>query len=218
MNEQNVLNEEDSAITKRILLKEQNAITKRILLKEQNIRNLASKYLDFMNHFNTFSRNEMTQILNEILNEIDLIEINILKAENIQKLKQMDKKYHSNISQKLSEDISETKKEISKYNEKLILAQKEKDDKIQYEEIGKIINKIDTQEILNQKINKVADENKRILQKTEMINNKLNCESNKMALLLSLVNDLKNNFDKDIDNLITIQEENINKNNLDLDS
>ena len=51
-----------------------------------------------------------------------------------------------------------------------------------------------------------------------MINNKLNCESNKMALLLSLVNDLKNNFDKDIDNLITIQEENINKNNLDLDS
>ena len=171
-----------------------------------------------MNHFNTFSRNEMTQILNEILNEIDLIEINILKAENIQKLKQMDKKYHSNISQKLSEDISETKKEISKYNEKLILAQKEKDDKIQYEEIGKIINKIDTQEILNQKINKVADENKRILQKTEMINNKLNCESNKMALLLSLVNDLKNNFDKDIDNLITIQEENINKNNLDLDS
>jgi hypothetical protein len=206
MNEQNVLNEEDSAITKRILL------------KEQNIRNLASKYLDFMNHFNTFSRNEMTQILNEILNEIDLIEINILKAENIQKLKQMDKKYHSNISQKLSEDISETKKEISKYNEKLILAQKEKDDKIQYEEIGKIINKIDTQEILNQKINKVADENKRILQKTEMINNKLNCESNKMALLLSLVNDLKNNFDKDIDNLITIQEENINKNNLDLDS
>ena len=53
MNEQNVLNEEDSAITKRILL------------KEQNIRNLASKYLDFMNHFNTFSRNEMTQILNE---------------------------------------------------------------------------------------------------------------------------------------------------------
>ena len=206
MNEQNVLNEEDSAITKRILL------------KEQNIRNLASKYLDFMNHFNTFSRNEMTQILNEILNEIDLIEINILKAENIQKLKQMDKKYHSNISQKLSEDISETKKEISKYNEKLILAQKEKDDKIQYEEIGKIINKIDTQEILNQKINKVAYENKRILQKTEMINNKLNCESNKMALLLSLVNDLKNNFDKDIDNLITIQEENINKNNLDLDS
>ena len=206
MNEQNVLNEEDSAITKRILL------------KEQNIRNLASKYLDFMNHFNTFSRNEMTQILNEILNEIDLIEINILKAENIQKLKQMDKKYHSNISQKLSEDISETKKEISKYNEKLILAQKEKDDKIQYEEIGKIINKIDTQEILNQKINKVADENKQILQKTEMINNKLNCESNKMALLLSLVNDLKNNFDKDIDNLITIQEENINKNNLDLDS
>ena len=206
MNEQNVLNEEDSAITKRILL------------KEQNIRNLASKYLDFMNHFNTFSRNEMTQILNEILNEIDLIEINILKAENIQKLKQMDKKYHSNISQKLSEDISETKKEISKYNEKLILAQKEKDDKIQYEEIGKIINKIDTQEILNKKINKVADENKQILQKTEMINNKLNCESNKMALLLSLVNDLKNNFDKDIDNLITIQEENINKNNLDLDS
>ena len=208
MSNQNIIN----------LNEEDLAITKRILLKEQNIRNLASKYLDFMNHFNTFSRNEMTQILNEILNEIDLIEINILKAENIQKLKQMDKKYHSNISQKLSEDISETKKEISKYNEKLILAQKEKDDKIQYEEIGKIINKIDTQEILNKKINKVADENKRILQKTEMINNKLNCESNKMALLLSLVNDLKNNFDKDIDNLITIQEENINKNNLDLDS
>ena len=39
-----------------------------------------------------------------------------------------------------------------------------------------------------------------------------------MALLLSLVNDLKNNFDKDLDNIITIQEENINTNKRDLDS
>jgi hypothetical protein len=158
----------------------------------------------------------MTQILNEILNEIDLIEINVLKAENIQKLKQMDKIYHINISEKLSEEISETKKEIAEYNEKLLIAQKEKNDKIEYEEIGKIINGYDTQETLNQKINKVEKENKQILQKTEMINNKLNCESNKMALLLSLVNDLKNNFDKDIDNIITIQEENINTNKMDL--
>jgi hypothetical protein len=198
------------------LNEEDLAITKRILLKEQNIRILASKYLDFMNHFNSFSRNEMTQILNEILNEIDLIEINVLKAENIQKLKQMDKIYHINISEKLSEEISETKKEIAEYNEKLLIAQKEKNDKIEYEEIGKIINGYDTQETLNQKINKVEKENKQILQKTEMINNKLNVESNKMALLLSLVNDLKNNFDKDLDNIITIQEENINTNKMDL--
>ena len=204
MSNQNIIN----------LNEEDLAITKRILLKEQNIRILASKYLDFMNHFNSFSRNEMTQILNEILNEIDLIEINVLKAENIQKLKQMDKIYHINISEKLSEEISETKKEIAEYNEKLLIAQKEKNDKIEYEEIGKIINGYDTQETLNQKINKVEKENKQILQKTEMINNKLNVESNKMALLLSLVNDLKNNFDKDLDNIITIQEENINTNKM----
>jgi hypothetical protein len=160
----------------------------------------------------------MTQILNEILNEIDLIEINVLKSENIQKLKQMDKIYHIDISKKLSDNISKTKKEISEYNEKLIIAQKEKEDKIQYEEIGKIINGYDSQETLNQKINKIEKENKQILQKTKMINNKLNDESNKMALLLSLVNDLKNNFDKDIDNIITIQEENININKMDLDS
>jgi hypothetical protein len=206
MSNQNIIN----------LNEEDLAITKRILLKEQNIRILASKYLDFMNHFNSFSRNEMTQILNDILNEIDLIEINVLKAENIQKLKQMDKIYHINISEKLSEEISETKKEIAEYNEKLLIAQKEKNDKIEYEEIGKIINGYDTQETLNQKINKVEKENKQILQKTEMINNKLNVESNKMALLLSLVNDLKNNFDKDLDNIITIQEENINTNKMDL--
>ena len=208
MSNQNIIN----------LNEEDLAITKRILLKEQNIRILASKYLDFMNNFNYYSRNEMTQILNEILNEIDLIEINVLKAENIQKLKQMDKIYHINISEKLSEEISETKKEIAEYNEKLIIAQKEKEDKIQYEEIGKIINGYDSQETLNQKINKIEKENKQILQKTKMINNKLNDESNKMALLLSLVNDLKNNFDKDIDNIITIQEENININKMDLDS
>ena len=208
MSNQNIINQNEEDL----------AITKRILLKEQNIRILASKYLDFMNHFNSYSRNEMTQILNEILNEIDLIEINVLKSENIQKLKQMDKIYHINISEKLSENISETKKEISEYNEKLIIAQKEKEDKIQYEEIGKIINGYDSQETLNQKINKIEKENKQILQKTKMINNKLNDESNKMALLLSLVNDLKNNFDKDIDNIITIQEENININKMDLDS
>ena len=208
MSNQNIINQNEEDL----------AITKRILLKEQNIRILASKYLDFTNHFNSYSRNEMTQILNEILNEIDLIEINVLKSENIQKLKQMDKIYHIDISKKLSDNISKTKKEISEYNEKLIIAQKEKEDKIQYEEIGKIINGYDSQETLNQKINKIEKENKQILQKTKMINNKLNDESNKMALLLSLVNDLKNNFDKDIDNIITIQEENININKMDLDS
>ena len=41
--------------------------------------------------------------------------------------------------------------------------------------------------------------NEKIINKTEKINKKLKEHSNKMALVVSLINDLKNNFDNDID-------------------
>ena len=80
------------------LNEDENFIINRIILKEMNIKKLTAKYLDFMNKFNNLTRNEMGNLLDQMINEIDLIEINLLKSENIQKLKDYDQKYLNNIS------------------------------------------------------------------------------------------------------------------------
>ena len=66
---------------------EEIAITNRILSKEKSIKTLTSKYLELIKKFNISTRNEIKSILDEILNEIDLIEINTLKAKNIELLR-----------------------------------------------------------------------------------------------------------------------------------
>ena len=72
-----------------LISSDDQVIARRIILTDVNIRKLASKFLDLYSKFKSLTRNEMVPILNEILNEIELIEISILKAENIQKMKQI---------------------------------------------------------------------------------------------------------------------------------
>jgi hypothetical protein len=192
---------------------EENFIINRIILKESNIKKLTSQYLDFMNKFNNLTRNEMGNLLDQIINEIDLIEINLLKAENIQKLKIYDQKYLNNISKKIDENILQTKNEIQNYKKQLQESKEDKSYKIHCEEIAKQINEYDNTEILKDKITKVEEENKKILHKSKMIDNRIENDSNKISLLVSLVKDLKNGLDKDINNIILEQEEK-EKNNL----
>ena len=182
-----------------LMSSDDQVIARRIILTDVNIRKLASKFLDLYSKFKSLTRNEMVPILNEILNEIELIEISILKAENIQKMKQIDKSQNTSITAQIDQNINSILTEISNCNDKLLTSKKNKDYKIHCEEIAKMINNYDTKETLNTKIKSLEKENEKIINKTEKINKKLKEHSNKMALVVSLINDLKNNFDNDID-------------------
>ena len=182
-----------------LISSDDQVIARRIILTDVNIRKLASKFLDLYSKFKSLTRNEMVPILNEILNEIELIEISILKAENIQKMKQIDKSQNTSITAQIDQNINSILTEISNCNDKLLTSKKNKDYKIHCEEIAKMINNYDTKETLNTKIKSLEKKKKKIINKTEKINKKLKEHSNKMALVVSLINDLKNNFDNDID-------------------
>ena len=182
-----------------LISSDDQVIARRIILTDVNIRKLASKFLDLYSKFKSLTRNELVPILNEILNEIELIEISILKAENIQKMKQIDKSQNTSITAQIDQNINSILTEISNCNDKLLTSKKNKDYKIHCEEIAKMINNYDTKETLNTKIKSLEKENEKIINKTEKINKKLKEHSNKMALVVSLINDLKNNFDNDID-------------------
>jgi len=77
---------------------EEQVLKNRIILRESTIRKLTSKYLDLISKFNTLTRNEMAQLIKEILNEIDMIEISILKAENLNILKNIDSDHHKSVA------------------------------------------------------------------------------------------------------------------------
>ena len=80
------------------LNEEENIIKKRIVLRELSIKKLTNKYIEFISKFNQLARNEMVPNIKEILNEIDMINITLLKAENLLKLKEIDNRYHKNLA------------------------------------------------------------------------------------------------------------------------
>ncbi len=83
------------------LNEEENIIKNRILLREFSIKNLTKKYIDFISKFNELARNEMIPYIKEILNEIDMIQISLLKAENLFKLKEIDMIYQTKLANKI---------------------------------------------------------------------------------------------------------------------
>ena len=94
--------------------KEEIAITNRISAKEINIKTLTSKYLELIKKFNISTRNEIKSILDEILNEIDLIEINTLKAKNIESLRKKENEIYLEEKNKISEEIINKNKNCKK--------------------------------------------------------------------------------------------------------
>ena len=99
---------------------EEIAITNRISAKEINIKTLTSKYLELIKKFNISTRNEIKSILDEILSEIDLIEINTLKAINIESLRKKENEIYSEEKNKIADEIINKKEEIIKKKKRII--------------------------------------------------------------------------------------------------
>jgi hypothetical protein len=173
------------------LLEDEIVFKNRIILREIFIKRLTSRYLDLISKFNTLTRSEMAQHIKEILNEIDLIEISLLKAENLEKLKEFDLAYQISLSKKISQNIQNVKTEIQEGTVKLQGALQEKEYKIQCEETAKIVNCLKTREELTKEVDKLQDDINKIENKDKIIMNKLDSQTKKLSLLVKLVNDLK---------------------------
>ena len=183
---------------------EERAITNRISAKEINIKTLTSKYLELIEKFNVSARNEIKSILDEILNEIDLIEINTLKAKNIQSLRKKENQLNSEEKNKIADEINNKKEEIIKKKKELYDSKKYREYLIKCEDIAKEINEFDTPKLMNEKIEQIKKENENILTNKQNIQDKLKKEEEKITNILNLVSELKGSFQ---------QNNNINKTN-----
>ena len=186
---------------------EEKAITNRISAKEKSIKDLTSKYLELIKKLNISTRNEIKSILDEILNEIDLIEINTLKAKNIEILRKNENKLYNEQKNKINDNINNTKEEIIKKKKELYETKKHKDYLIKCEDIAKQINEYDTPKIMNGKINLIEKENDNVLKNKKIIDDKLKTEEEKINTILNLLSDLKKSFpqNNNINNNKTIE-------------
>ena len=186
---------------------EEKAITNRISAKEKSIKDLTSKYLELIKKLNISTRNEIKSILDEILNEIDLIEINTLKAKNIEILRKNENKIYNEQKNKINDNINNTKEEIVKKKKELYETKKHKDYLIKCEDIAKQINEYDTPKIMNGKINLIEKENDNVLKNKKIIDDKLKTEEEKINTILNLLSDLKKSFpqNNNINNNKTIE-------------
>ena len=173
---------------------EERAITNRISAKEINIKALTSKYLELIKKFNISTRNEIKSILDEILSEIDLIEINTLKAKNIETLRKKENQIYSEEKNKISDEINNKKEEIIKKKKELYESKKYREYLIKCEDIAKEINEYDTPKLMNEKIELIQKENENILKNKQNIQDKLKKEEEKIINILNLLSKLKESF------------------------
>jgi hypothetical protein len=136
-------------------IEDEITIKNRILLREAPIKRLTNKYLDLIAKINTLTRSEIAGFAKDIINEIDTVEISILKAENLKKLKEIDIDHHRSLSSNLSNigvnidnQVEEISTQIEECDYRLVDARKEKEYRIHCEEIAKIINSYSTKETL----------------------------------------------------------------------
>ena len=171
---------------------EDEAIKKRVVAKEKNIKLLTVKYLEFIKQFNVKTRNEMQSLLDEILNEIDLIEINTLKAKNIQMFKEKEKEMYLKERDKINDNINNAKDEITKKKKELYETKKHREYLIKCEDIAKEINKYEPPEKLNEKIKEIKEENNSLIKNKEDFDEKLKSNEDKFNKILDIISELKN--------------------------
>ena len=188
---------------------EEKVITKRIYAKEKNIKVLTTKYLELIKKFKVAARNEMQSILDEILKEIDLIEINTLKAKNIEILRENEKKIYLDEKNKISNNINNAKEEIIKKKKELYEAKKHREYLIKCEEIAKEINKYEPPKLLNEKIKEITKENSEIIKNKDELDKNLKNNEDKINKILEIVSEVKSSYSQ-INNNIN----NSNNNNL----
>ena len=175
-------------------IEKEKAITKRIITKEENITILTSKYLDLMKKINISTRDEIKNILDEILNEIDLIEINTYKAKNIENLKEKEKKIYLGQKDIINNNIKNTKDEISQKKKELNDEKNNRNKLIKCEEIAKEINKFDSPSRLNEKIEKVKKDNENLIKNKNELDEKLKFGEDKINIIMNLLSELKKSF------------------------
>ena len=144
----------------------------------------------------------MTVILDDLLNEIDMIEINTLKAENIQKLKIKENEIYNKKREDIKIKINSTKNEISNSKTELIKARNQKEYMLKCDEVAKEINEYDEPKILTGKITKIENENNNLIKCKQDLDNKFKSDEEKIDKIQELVSELKKNFPNNITNKI----------------
>ena len=173
-------------------IEEDEAIKKRVIAKEKNIKLLTVKYLEFIKQFNIKTRNEMQSLLDEILNEIDLIKINTLKAKNIQMFKEKEKEEYLKEKNKINDNINNAKDEIIKKKKELYETKKYREYLIKCEDIAKEINKFESPKILNEKIKEINEENNTLIKNKDKFDEKLKSNEDKFNKIMEIISELKN--------------------------
>ena len=179
---------------------EDKALNKRVAAKEKNIKLLTTKYLELISKCNSATKNEMKNLLDEILNEIDLIEINTLKAKNIQMFKEKERQLYLAEQRKISDNITHAKEDIIKKKKELYEAKKHREYLIKCEEIAKEINEFEPPKKLNEKIKEVSEENNKILKRKEETDKNLKNNEEKINKILDIVSELKSNYPQNNNN------------------
>lgn len=169
---------------------EDKHIKARISFRDNYIKRLANKYMELLSKFNTLTRNEIQRYSKEIIAEIENIEIQILKCETLDCLKEVDLKYHIDLAETLSDKIESSNEETEILKAKLKEVKKEKDYKLNCEEIAQVVNSYKSTDVMKAEISRLEDETERIEKQKTNLDSQMNQQAKRISLLVNLIDEI----------------------------
>lgn len=183
----------------------ESILKKRVINKELYIKNLINKYLELMNLYDQINNSETNTVNSDIENskkdklileiqqELDNVELQILKAKTCTSLSSLDEQYQSLMENKINFSLSNFKSELNNNKEMLSKEYETRASIIECEEIAKVINNYKNKNELKQEISELEEENLKLEEELLAKSIRLQHKSAQINLVIELIEELKQN-------------------------
>ena len=133
-------------------------IQQRLAFKDLQLKRFISKYLDFLCNFDRNTQETAEIVAKETLQELDLLEFQLFKAEMAHFIRIKDKEFYQNSNSEILKEIKEFTAEIEDLKDKLEIENEKKKKKAEFDLICEEIVKLEEKNEIREKVRGIEEE------------------------------------------------------------
>lgn len=133
-------------------------IQQRLSLKDFQLKRFIGKYLELLINFDKNEENSLDLLGKEALQELEMLEFQIMKAEMAHYIRLKDQSYYNELNSEISKEIAIVKAEIEEKQRILQLETEKKKIRCEYDLIAEEIIRYDEKKTMNERLCCIEEE------------------------------------------------------------
>lgn len=133
-------------------------IQQRLSLKDFQLKRFIGKYLEILINFDKNEDNSLDVLSKEALQELEMLEFQIVKAEMAHYIRLKDQSYYNELNNDISKEIAIVKTEIEEKQRILLLETEKKKIRTEYDLIAEEIIRYDEKKIMSERLQTIEKE------------------------------------------------------------